>query len=332
VVIFSRSGESEFRWLVDILRDNWPVSVFIITNNNQSLFFKAVCQCSFGILYHSRNRGRVNIVDVTDSLYDAELKTMFEVLGKEKVVVVIDDLDDSSETAKDRILSYQHSLKTLTRDVVLFTRQEKAEGDLLRRRVRSLQDAIVQSKHVLHMGSQPHRGCPEPGAQARSPIAGWRGSATQDPQRSADEQPLWTAGCSERPLVSSLRQVFLAMNWAAVTLRLFCIHGHRRLIPLVSAARNALSAIITICTVHDTWHRPSALSVLSSGLWIFFWLRYLWPRRPHHSTGLVCSSLPYGLVPLTFWMGWRQSDVGTSLQVTCRFLLRSPAVLAAVGL
>lgn len=39
-------------------------------------------QCTFGILYHTKNRGRVNITDVEEALYDEELETISAELGK----------------------------------------------------------------------------------------------------------------------------------------------------------------------------------------------------------------------------------------------------------
>ncbi|XP_044160164.1 uncharacterized protein LOC122945231 isoform X2 [Bufo gargarizans] len=143
--IFSRSAESEYRWLVDILGEDWPVVPFIITNTNYNRFCEEINRCSFGILYHSRNRGRVNITDVTDSLYDGEVRKMSEALGKQRVITVIDDLEDSSHEAKERILSHQHSLRTLTRDIVLFTPEEKRNHELLRWRMKSIKDAIAGS-------------------------------------------------------------------------------------------------------------------------------------------------------------------------------------------
>ncbi|XP_075687103.1 uncharacterized protein LOC142656103 isoform X5 [Rhinoderma darwinii] len=143
--IFSRSDENEYRWLADVLREDWPVSPFIITNRNFSSFSDAVYRCSFGILYHSRNRGRVNITNVTDSLYDEEVRTMSAALGKERVITIIDDLDDSGHEAKERILRHQQSLKTLTQDIFLFTQQEKANYDHLRRRIKDIKQIIARS-------------------------------------------------------------------------------------------------------------------------------------------------------------------------------------------
>ncbi|PIN97369.1 hypothetical protein AB205_0128450 [Aquarana catesbeiana] len=84
-----------------------------------------VSRCTFGILYHTRNRGRINIVDVTNSLYDEEMNYMSQHLGKEKVIVVVDDLEDTSDVEKRRILESQPSIGTLARDIFLFSANDK---------------------------------------------------------------------------------------------------------------------------------------------------------------------------------------------------------------
>ncbi|XP_053550928.1 uncharacterized protein LOC128642250 [Bombina bombina] len=128
VGIFSRDGESCYSWLVTYLLtflavgDVHPV---YITNNNYHSVRENIALCNFAILYHTKRRGRVNITDVTDSLYEDELNMLSRLLGKEKVIVVIDDLDDSGSVAKDTILQNQPSIKRLTKDLFLFSVQDK---------------------------------------------------------------------------------------------------------------------------------------------------------------------------------------------------------------
>ncbi|KAG8545587.1 hypothetical protein GDO81_020634, partial [Engystomops pustulosus] len=82
VGIFSRSSESDYSWLVKQLRSEVfspyvsEVRPFYISNNQSGQIYEELSRCSFGILYHTKNRGRVNVTDVTDSLYDEELKAM----------------------------------------------------------------------------------------------------------------------------------------------------------------------------------------------------------------------------------------------------------------
>ncbi|CAI9617825.1 unnamed protein product, partial [Staurois parvus] len=78
-----------------------------ISNNGEEQFMEAVSRCTFGILYHTKNSGRINIVDVTDNLYNKELRYLSERLGKEKVIVVVDDLEDASSKEKAQILEAQ---------------------------------------------------------------------------------------------------------------------------------------------------------------------------------------------------------------------------------
>ncbi|XP_068120827.1 kinesin-like protein KIF13A [Hyperolius riggenbachi] len=131
VGLFSVSDDSDYSWLVTLLKSEyfseqiWRVTPCYISNSGFQQFRDAVSQCSFGILYHTKNRGRVNVTDVVDSLYDEELKYLRTRLGKDNVIVVIDDLQDSSDQEKERILQNQPSIGKLARDLFLFTQEEK---------------------------------------------------------------------------------------------------------------------------------------------------------------------------------------------------------------
>ncbi|XP_053550482.1 uncharacterized protein LOC128641918 [Bombina bombina] len=131
IVIFSRSGSDNYTWLTELLESEdlkscvQGVKRFYISNSNSWEFREEVGQCTFGILYHTKRRGRVNVTDVTDSLYDRELEYMSTYIKKENVIVVIDDLDDSSEDEKCRILSSQPSIEKYARDLILVTEKEK---------------------------------------------------------------------------------------------------------------------------------------------------------------------------------------------------------------
>ncbi|XP_071978149.1 uncharacterized protein [Engystomops pustulosus] len=128
VGVCSREEVSCYQWLVVYLlslsavRD---VRTVTITNRFQN-FQDEVSKCDFAILYHSKRRGRLNITDVTDSLYDEELQHLSIVFGKKKVLVVLDDLENSSEEEKSRILSHQQSIQRLAQDLFLFSTEDKA--------------------------------------------------------------------------------------------------------------------------------------------------------------------------------------------------------------
>ncbi|XP_053550407.1 uncharacterized protein LOC128641868 [Bombina bombina] len=141
VGIFSRSGQNNYSWILTLLEsENFShikeIKPHCITNNGYLKFREAVSQCTFGILYHTKNYGRVNVTNVTDSLYDEELKHLSDELGKEKVIVIIDDLEDSSSEEKNRILDYQPDIGNLAKELFIFSESEKTSyklnpGDLL---------------------------------------------------------------------------------------------------------------------------------------------------------------------------------------------------------
>ncbi|XP_040297720.1 uncharacterized protein LOC121008950 [Bufo bufo] len=129
VGIFSRSSTHNYRWLLQFLYSFLPednVRSVLITNNSP-LFISGI---SFAILYHSKTRGRINVTDVTDALYDSELKELSRALGAENVIVVIDDLDDNSEQQKNQILDNQPSIRILARDLFLFNAQNKEDLEI----------------------------------------------------------------------------------------------------------------------------------------------------------------------------------------------------------
>ncbi|XP_077303121.1 uncharacterized protein LOC143923370 [Lithobates pipiens] len=130
VGIFSKSSESDYEWLISELKSKPFQSAVSIVRphhicNKKRKFREAVSQNTFGILYHTKNSGRLNIVDVTSSLYDEELKYMSEHLGKENVIVVVDDLEDNGDGEKTRILKCQPSIVKLAREIFLFSANDK---------------------------------------------------------------------------------------------------------------------------------------------------------------------------------------------------------------
>ncbi|XP_077303169.1 uncharacterized protein LOC143923390 isoform X30 [Lithobates pipiens] len=144
VGIFSRSSDEDYSWLVELLTsENFRNSIqdvkpCYISNNGFQRFIDDLSECTLGILYHTKNRGRVNITNVNDSLYDEELGYLEQMLGKDNVIVVIDDLEDSSDQEKKRILENQPSIKSLASDLLLISRMEKAEKMQLVEKLKSL--------------------------------------------------------------------------------------------------------------------------------------------------------------------------------------------------
>ncbi|KAM3916518.1 uncharacterized protein RB166_015761 isoform 1-T1 [Leptodactylus fuscus] len=331
--IFSRSGEGEYRWLVDFLKEKWSVSPFIITNTNYSLFCEEIYRCSFGILYHSRNRGRVNITNVTDSLYDEEVRTMSKALGKQRVIVVIDDLDDSSPETKKRILKHQYDLETQTQDIFLFTGEDKANRDLLRQRMAVIIDIITENvltRHTERVSSIPVN-IPTSTMQARDETGrrnkGWFCQILRKLVISALSLYVFYKAYN----LPDLRNGLLAVSWAATTLRVFSIDVNRHVLPLGYNGRLTLSSIITTCIIYDTYYRSNAYNVVCSIMWLTSCSRNAWPRNQQLRRP-VWGVISYGLVLLTFWAGWQQSDAETTLQRISQFVLRSPSIVAAAGI
>ncbi|XP_075422678.1 uncharacterized protein LOC142463612 [Ascaphus truei] len=129
VGIFSRDGQSSYKWLSHFLAVTPPTVMDVrpvyISSNNSKNFREEVSKCKFAILYHTKKRGRINITDVTDSLYDEELEYLSHCLGKEKVIVLIDDLEDISSLEKTRIQQNQPSIGRLADNLFLFNREDK---------------------------------------------------------------------------------------------------------------------------------------------------------------------------------------------------------------
>ncbi|OCT64704.1 uncharacterized protein LOC121398246 [Xenopus laevis] len=126
VGIFTREDAEVYKWLTDCLLDLSCVKnteSFPISNSNWS-FKEDVNKCTFAILYHSQTRGRINVTDVTDSLYDKELDYLSNTLGKSNVIVIIDNLDDSNDNAKERIQSEQKSIKEKAAGLFLFSKND----------------------------------------------------------------------------------------------------------------------------------------------------------------------------------------------------------------
>ncbi|XP_069838482.1 uncharacterized protein [Dendropsophus ebraccatus] len=316
VRIFSRSGESEYRWLVDILREKWTVSPFIITNNNYSLFREEINKCSFAILYHSRNRGRVNVTDVTDSLYDEEVRAMSEALGKDRVIAVIDDLEDSSEETKKRILGHQPSLRTLTRDIFLFTAKDKMTRWKAEQIIRIISSTLWPEQKKIDVPDQ-------------------------DPRPREESNPSKNGGMKTMVLLLSClvfwntyysptrRNGLLAALWVAAMARTFYARVSEPALPLANEGRLALSCAITFLTACDVYRGPSIYNVAVSTLWISRCFMYSQPRSWNLLSGPVRRALPYGLILLTFWKGWQHSDAETTAQAMAQGLLLSPAILVA---
>ncbi|XP_041433095.1 uncharacterized protein LOC121398242 [Xenopus laevis] len=130
VGISSRCQQDQFQWMIDMLTSHLSelvteVKYYPITNENSDEWKKEVKGCSFGILYHSLKHGRINITDVEGSLYDKELLYMSQCLDKENVMVVLDDLEQTTEEETKRILRTQPSIKHCSSLLLLTAKKDK---------------------------------------------------------------------------------------------------------------------------------------------------------------------------------------------------------------
>ncbi|KAG8539730.1 hypothetical protein GDO81_020461 [Engystomops pustulosus] len=131
VVVTSRAAECNALWIINHLRSQvyrdllGRVTYLPITNRNQEEWSCEVQNHSFSILYHSKHQGRINLTDVTDSLYDLELQELSKTLGRGNVMVVVDDLQKSDEEEKQRILKNQPSISQWASQLLLFAENEK---------------------------------------------------------------------------------------------------------------------------------------------------------------------------------------------------------------
>uniref|UniRef100_A0A8C5QLC4 Uncharacterized protein n=1 Tax=Leptobrachium leishanense TaxID=445787 RepID=A0A8C5QLC4_9ANUR len=150
VGIFSRSAEDDYQWLADELSSQTfrgllsDVRCCYIANNRFQEFVEQVKSCHVAILYHTKNRGRLNITDVPDSLYDRELSYLSDRLGRSKVIVVIDDLENSSEEVRSQILNKQPSIRDQACQLFLISQREKMQPQLLNLKMQKIKDTMSQ--------------------------------------------------------------------------------------------------------------------------------------------------------------------------------------------
>ncbi|XP_068102777.1 uncharacterized protein [Hyperolius riggenbachi] len=135
VGIFSRDGKENCTWLINLLRSpmfqslvEYVLNVYI--TDDPRLFTNAITQCTFAILYHTKKRGSLNIANVPNSLYNDELRDLSEELG-ESVVVLVDDLEDSSDGTKRRLLMEQPLIEQCASDLILISKSEKQAANLV---------------------------------------------------------------------------------------------------------------------------------------------------------------------------------------------------------
>eukprot|EP00079_Xenopus_tropicalis_P030719 XP_012826925.1 PREDICTED: uncharacterized protein LOC100494067 isoform X1 [Xenopus tropicalis] len=147
VGIFSREPEESYAWLSNHLRQEFQVKSVFISNNEEWKFRQSISECNFAILYHTKRRGRLNVTDVTDSLYDEELKTLSTTLGKKNVIVVIDDVDNADTNAKEQLLQSQPTIASTACDLFLFSSTEKESFPVVQQS--SITDKLASMRKLM---------------------------------------------------------------------------------------------------------------------------------------------------------------------------------------
>ncbi|XP_073491519.1 uncharacterized protein [Aquarana catesbeiana] len=158
--IFSKSANNCFSWLKtilssaenfrDLVKEVLQFQLVAIDKKLTRMIFK----CTLAILYHTKEQGSAKITDVSGSIYNEELQCLSTILGRDNVIVVLDDMDKSRSAEKMRILKEQPSIDRLARDLFLFGVKEKSEhvtyktskdyieGERMQQKIKPLNDRI----------------------------------------------------------------------------------------------------------------------------------------------------------------------------------------------
>ncbi|KAM5152691.1 uncharacterized protein ACMZJ9_010811 [Mantella aurantiaca] len=188
VGIFSRCAEEDLSWLVRLLNEAFQEFVgdvkycFISKDGNQQLGDN-MSHCTFGILYHSKKRGRANISDVEESLYDEELETLSAELGRKNIIVLIDDLRDGSDEEKSRILQTQPSISKRACDLILISVSEKENKLKMATKLKTLK-FIFEGEYSNLKRQNTEK--PEPRLEPQDPV---NGAGNASPVQSRERIP-----------------------------------------------------------------------------------------------------------------------------------------------
>ncbi|XP_073491564.1 uncharacterized protein [Aquarana catesbeiana] len=150
VAIFSYSSPEDYLWITQGLESPMfrgfveKTLPSIISNNinSRSKYREAVEKCDFAILYHTKNRGRINITNVTDSLYDEEIKHISLCKGRKNVIVVVDDMEKSGYEEKCFILDTQPDISKYARDLILVSSEDKTTQQGINKKLQQIGDLM----------------------------------------------------------------------------------------------------------------------------------------------------------------------------------------------
>ncbi|XP_073490691.1 uncharacterized protein [Aquarana catesbeiana] len=120
VGIFSRSEIIDYSWIRDLLQsDHFRSHVSDVRHYD----IRDSGKSSFGILYFTKKKEQINEKYVTDV---QQIQRHRSHLGKDNVIIVMDDVEDSSDQKKIRILESHPDIKDLYHNLFLFSPQEKS--------------------------------------------------------------------------------------------------------------------------------------------------------------------------------------------------------------
>ncbi|XP_040211821.1 uncharacterized protein LOC120942926 isoform X2 [Rana temporaria] len=297
VGIFSRSEDTEYAWLTDRLGECCDVLPVYISNYNRHVLIQSLSQCRFAILYHTKNRGRINITDVTDSIYDEEIRLLSDRLGEGKVLAVIDDLEDSSEKTKDRILDSQFTLRNKTEgNVFLFTKEEKRNQQRLREKVQPIIDLIQRGTVRAPKPAGPPGIIPEPGQEKEKKINS-RGSVSF-----LVVLALSGIMCQELYRSPDGRNWFLACFWTVGAFRAY-FRKPSHVFWFHPRIHSMFSWIVTLASLYNFSYRQSISDVALPAFWLpaSLGLLHVNRRQSHLISELLVQivlSSPYTLAVL----------------------------------
>lgn len=150
VGIFSRCPRTDYTWLQSLLKSPNlqdlvdDVTTFRISDKG----IEGIINCSFGVLYHRRRQGAVRIVEE----YDSEMDHLSATLGRFNVLVIMDDVENSSWKEKERILYSQPGIRRYARNLLLITKEDKKNEEKM----------LTKLREVLFAPGLPETGPLEP--------------------------------------------------------------------------------------------------------------------------------------------------------------------------
>ncbi|XP_073491560.1 uncharacterized protein [Aquarana catesbeiana] len=172
VGIFSYSSPEDYLWITQglespMFRGSVEKTIPSVISNNinsRSKYREAVEKCDFAILYHTKNRGRINLTNVTDSLYDEEIKHMSLCKGRMNVIVVVDDLEKSGYEEKCCILDTQPDISKYARDLILVSNEDKRHQQGINNKLQLIGDLMSDEsmnpiQYFVYLSSMVHWVC-----------------------------------------------------------------------------------------------------------------------------------------------------------------------------